>query len=213
MTMRTVERPRRRRRGYTLVEMLLVVTVLGIAAAMLVPNLVGRDTYSIEAALRQLVADVTFAQSDALAGQGHRRVQFLEDAEGEPGDARRWTGWSVYRVDGPGHAGPDPDGPEDYVSAEYDGPTFEGGDGAIPPARPLIVDLSADPRFAGVRIESVELEGGGDAITFDELGGVVASDGGPGTGGRLILRSDNLRYRVEFSPFTGKVVVGRVEVE
>ncbi|MDP1798017.1 MAG: type II secretion system protein, partial [Planctomycetaceae bacterium] len=33
--------PRRRRRGFTLVEVLLVLAILGVIAAMVIPNLIG----------------------------------------------------------------------------------------------------------------------------------------------------------------------------
>ena len=70
------------RRAYTLIELVIVIAILGLSAGILVPRLVDADTFSVQAAVRSLVADITFAQTDALAMQGVRRVQFLRDDDG-----------------------------------------------------------------------------------------------------------------------------------
>jgi prepilin-type N-terminal cleavage/methylation domain-containing protein len=179
-----------RRRGYTLLELLLVVAILAIAAILLVPSLVRRDTYAVEAALRRLVADITFAQSDALAGQWYRRVFF--DPEG--------GGWSVARV------------PESLLSLPFDPQTADYvRDPLASGGQAMVVELANDPRFAGVRLDSIQLDGSRNWITFDPLGGTIAEAGVPGTGGSLVVRSDNLTYRVEIDAFTGKVSVARAE--
>jgi prepilin-type N-terminal cleavage/methylation domain-containing protein len=181
----------RGRRGYTLIELLLVVAILAIAALLLVPSLVRRDTYAVEAALRRLVADITFAQSDALAGQGYRRVYF--DPEGR--------GWSVTRVPENALGLPFNEETADYVRD----PLASGA------GQPMVVELDRDPRFAGVRVEAIELDDSRNWITFDPLGGTIAEAGVPGTGGSLVVRSDNLTYRVEIDAFTGKVSIARAE--
>lgn len=63
-------------RGYTLVEILIVVTVLGIAGALVVPAMGGTAVLRVQAAVRTIVADITEAQSDALAYQRPRAVVF-----------------------------------------------------------------------------------------------------------------------------------------
>lgn len=70
------------RRGYTLVEVLVVVTVLGIAGALVVPSLSGTGVLRVQAAVRSVVSDIAFAQSDALAFQSGRAVMFPEGAQG-----------------------------------------------------------------------------------------------------------------------------------
>ncbi len=60
---------RTRTHGYTLVELLVVVGVLAIAGTLLLPNLVDKGTFAIQAAARSIVSDIVFAQSDALANQ------------------------------------------------------------------------------------------------------------------------------------------------
>lgn len=61
-----------RRHGYTLVEMLIVVTIMGIAGAMVVPTFSSTDVLRVQGAVRMLVADITVAQSDSIALQrGH----------------------------------------------------------------------------------------------------------------------------------------------
>ncbi len=74
-------RIRYQRRGYTLVEMLVVITILGIAGALLVPSFGQTDALRVQAAVRTLVADVTVAQSDAMAFQRGRGIQFTLDGE------------------------------------------------------------------------------------------------------------------------------------
>jgi prepilin-type N-terminal cleavage/methylation domain-containing protein len=66
-------------RAYTLIEVLVVVTVLGIAAAMIVPSMDSAGVLRVQAAVRTVVADLTFAQSDALAFQNGRAVVFYPD--------------------------------------------------------------------------------------------------------------------------------------
>ena len=74
--MNTMIRQQRIRRGYTLVEMLVVVTILGIAGALLVPSFGQTDTLRLQGAVRTLVADITVTQSDAIAFQRSRGIQF-----------------------------------------------------------------------------------------------------------------------------------------
>ena len=82
------------RRGYTLVEMLVGIGILSIAGMLLIPNLVDRGTFAIQAAARAIVSDIVFAQSDALANQEYRRFQFIETPEGQDG----YVGYCVLRV-------------------------------------------------------------------------------------------------------------------
>lgn len=63
-------------RAYTLVEVLIVVVILGIAGAMVVPVISSTDTLKVQGAVRMVVADITMAQSDAIAFQRGQAVIF-----------------------------------------------------------------------------------------------------------------------------------------
>lgn len=73
-------------RGYTLVEMLIVITILGIAAAMVIPSFGSVGVLRVQGAVRTIVADITEAQSDAVALQRGRGIVFAND-----GDDPRYT--------------------------------------------------------------------------------------------------------------------------
>lgn len=63
-----------RLRAFTLVEVLVVLIILGIASAMVVPNLGTRDDLKVAAAARMVIADVTYAQNQAILNQAMRYV-------------------------------------------------------------------------------------------------------------------------------------------
>jgi prepilin-type N-terminal cleavage/methylation domain-containing protein len=78
-------RPRQTRspsRAYTLIEVLVVVTVLGIAAAMVIPSMSQASVLRVQGAIRTLVADIAIAQSDAIAYQKGRAIVFFNDPPG-----------------------------------------------------------------------------------------------------------------------------------
>lgn len=77
-------------RGFTLVELLIVVTVLGIATAMVIPSMGSVGVLRVQAAVRTIVADITQAQSEALAYQRGRAIIFDSDA----------NSWSVVEING-----------------------------------------------------------------------------------------------------------------
>lgn len=68
-------------RGFTLIEILMVVVILGIASAIVAPQLGSRSDIKIRAAARLLVADLMYAQNNAIAQQKWMYVRF--DAAGE----------------------------------------------------------------------------------------------------------------------------------
>lgn len=68
------------RRAYTLIEVLVVVTVLGLAAALVVPSMGSTGVLRVQAAVRTVVSDITFAQADAMAFQTGRAILFDADA-------------------------------------------------------------------------------------------------------------------------------------
>src|SRR5579872_1651697 len=81
-----------RRRGFTLIEILMVVVILGIASAIILPQLASRDDLRCAAAARALMADLLYAQSRAIARGQMQYVQFssgsyqvMADNAGAPG--------------------------------------------------------------------------------------------------------------------------------
>jgi prepilin-type N-terminal cleavage/methylation domain-containing protein len=73
------------RRGYTLVEMLIVIVLMGLAAAMVIPSMAQASSLKVQGALRMIVADITVMQSDAVAFQQNRAIVFRPS-----GDATRY---------------------------------------------------------------------------------------------------------------------------
>jgi type II secretion system protein H len=67
-----------RKNGFTLVEILCVVVILGIAAATIVPQMGARDDLKLSAAARALMADLAYAQSRAITKQRKQYIQFGE---------------------------------------------------------------------------------------------------------------------------------------
>src|SRR4051812_47762470 len=57
----------RRSSGFTLAEILAVVVILGIASAIIIPQIGTRDDMRVKAAARTLIADLIYAQNLAIS--------------------------------------------------------------------------------------------------------------------------------------------------
>ena len=69
-------RPAARGRGFTLVEILGVVMILGIISAILIPQISSRDDQKAASAARVVMADLLYAQNRAITVQKAHYVQF-----------------------------------------------------------------------------------------------------------------------------------------
>ncbi len=80
------------RKAFTLVEVLVVVAIMGLAAAVVVPQMLNPGTLHVQAAVRTVIADLMIAQNEAIVRQSPRRMVFetatsqytLTDGAGEP---------------------------------------------------------------------------------------------------------------------------------
>ena len=62
--------------GFTLIEILVVVIILGIAAAIIVPHIGSRSDLKATSAARLMMADLIYAQNRSISTQKWHYVQF-----------------------------------------------------------------------------------------------------------------------------------------
>jgi prepilin-type N-terminal cleavage/methylation domain-containing protein len=65
-----------RRSAFTLIEILCVVVILGIASAIVIPQIGSRDDLNVATAARAVMADLIYAQNLAIAKQKPYYVRF-----------------------------------------------------------------------------------------------------------------------------------------
>ncbi len=177
-------RTNRRRRGYTLIEVLVTVTIIGIAGAMVAPSMGQAGVLRIQSAVRMVVSDITFAQMDALGYQEQRAIVF--DTENNK--------YTLIQVNG--------NSIDMDTDALYD---LKG------PNQRYEIDLN-DPKYGGTVIESAEIDD--DAVLiFDEMGGPVSAPGTSNLsdGGSIVLAGPVSRWRINVAAFTGRVTVTRLD--
>jgi general secretion pathway protein G len=82
------------RRGFTLVEMLLVITIIGILAALVVPKMMGRSEQARQAAAQSDLAAIKTALDAYEVDNGYfpKGKNGLMDLIQSPRDARNWHG-------------------------------------------------------------------------------------------------------------------------
>jgi general secretion pathway protein G len=83
---------RKRNRAFTLVEMLLVVAIIGILAALVIPKMVGTsNTARITAAMADIKGGIKTAL-DRYEVENGMYPRSLQDLVTKPNDAKNWTG-------------------------------------------------------------------------------------------------------------------------
>ena len=80
-----------RRRAFTLVEMLLVITIIGILAALVIPKMVGRSEQARQTAVRADLSSIKTAL-DAFEVDNGYYPKSLQDLLQQPGNAKNWHG-------------------------------------------------------------------------------------------------------------------------
>lgn len=77
--------------GFTLVEMLLVITIIGILAALVIPKMVGRSEQARQAAAHADISSIKTAL-DAYEVDNGGYPRSLQDLVQQPNNARNWHG-------------------------------------------------------------------------------------------------------------------------
>ncbi len=76
MFMKRKQNPQFARRAFTLAEILTVVVILGIASAVVIPQVGNRDDLRVASASRVVIADLMYAQNLSIAKQVQHYVRF-----------------------------------------------------------------------------------------------------------------------------------------
>ena len=80
------------RRAFTLVEMLLVVTIIGILAALVIPKIVGRGEQARQTAAMADINGGIKSALDAFEVDNGFYPKSLQDLVQAPGNAKNWHG-------------------------------------------------------------------------------------------------------------------------
>ena len=174
--------PRANPRGFTLIEILCVVIILGIAGAVIVPQLGTRDDLRAASAARALMADLIYAQNLAITSQSNHYVAF--DVTN-----RRYTvlNSALAIVQHP---------------VEKSNFVMTYGPGGSPGLRECSLSSAA---FLGTSSADMRT-----TIGFDELGTPLVRYGGVVetlTAGEVKVKSGNHELTIRIEPYTGQITV------
>ncbi len=92
---------RRPRRGFTLLELLVVLAVLGLATALAMPNLQRLYAAATQASERDYVLDQFSALGREAMLRGRAYVVFGNAPPPDPAEAARYADYEIYVVDVP----------------------------------------------------------------------------------------------------------------
>ena len=191
---------RHSRRAFTLIELLITIAVLGVATILVIPSMTTTGVLRVQAATRQIVADITFAQADAMAYQTRRALWFrrVPTSDSAPFTYAMGNG---------------------YTLAEVNGATLDlTTDAMFLPEKldtPYARDFNEN-RYGGALILNANFDGD-DMLIFDELGGPVLDLTGPepSDGGFIEIGTVTggmaWDYRINVAPMTGRVTVDQAE--
>lgn len=170
-------------RAFTLIEVLVTIVILGIAGALVIPAMGETGILKVQGAVRTIISDITFAQSDAVAFQERRAIMF-----DLPNNSYR-----LVQV---------PGSTLDPINNTLFDP--QKSDGLF------VVDFRRQLQFGDAQILEASFDGEPNLI-FDPLGGPVADPSGaiPGAGGTIRVRGSGSEFVITVEPFTGRVTVAR----
>lgn len=194
----SLSRARGVRGGFTLIELLVTITVLGIAGALVIPSMTQTGALRVQAAVRTLVADITFVQADAIAFQSRRAIWFGMVPQ-KNADSGAWE-----FVAGNGYTVAEVNGPELDLTTDA---MIDPDDQVSPLGRNFAVG-----NFGQAVIESPSFNSE-SLLIFDELGGPVENLTGPeaGEGGSVQIVSPVAEFTITVAPITGRVGVSRAD--
>ena len=188
------------RRGLTLIELLVTVTVLSIAVALVIPSVGQTGVLRVQAAVRTIASDIAAAQTEAMAFQSRRAVYFGAVATDDAGSS--FVAGNGYVVLEPTGTSLDLDNLQDYMLYMPESP-----------GEPFARAFDGD-RYGGAQITSADFDGN-PFLAFDELGGPLRSlsTGEPGSGGTILLEAPDfgVAYEVSVEAMTGRVDINLVE--
>jgi prepilin-type N-terminal cleavage/methylation domain-containing protein len=175
------------RRGFTLIELATVVVILAILTALALPSLASQNSLTLGAASRVVVADLLYAQSQAIATGQNQYVTFTV-ATGATGGSE-----GFYSLSSPqGTVLKNPVSREPYTQ------TFGAGQ-VTPLASVALADVSLGPAANTV-------------LMFDSMGQPWSCpvDGSPvqlSTAATLTLQSGMTIVTLSIAPDTGNITV------
>jgi prepilin-type N-terminal cleavage/methylation domain-containing protein len=171
---------KRVRNGFTLVELIIVVVILSIAAMIAVPMISNAADIQVRAAANKIAAHLDYAKGLAITHQRRHWVVFNESDES-------YQIWTV-----------EDDGTTEYV---IDHPVNPG---------PFVVDFSTDGRLSRVDIDTAIFDpDSSDTITFDYLGSPYSGTdtSTPLNSGQITLQANDFSITVSVEPVTGYVTM------
>lgn len=176
---------RRTRRGFTLAEILVVVVILGIASALIVPQMGTRDDLKVAAAARLVMADLIYAQNRAITMQTMHYVRF--DVTATP------RAYTLVTALPPVTSG-------DYVTHPINKTRYT-----------VTLGAGGTPGLQDVTLISANFDSK-TTIAFDALGTPYACDATgatavPLTDGRITLTSGSISMTITVQAYTGEISV------
>jgi prepilin-type N-terminal cleavage/methylation domain-containing protein len=185
------------RRGLTLIELLITVTVLSIACAIAIPSISQTGVLRVQSAVRTIASDIAQAQTEAMAFQTRRALFFGAVASDPSG--------SAFKA-GNGYAVVEPTGTSLALDELQNYRLYMPEDPGVAYAR----SFANDTRYGGAEIVDADFDGQ-VYLAFDELGGPLKSLATPEPGSGGTVRIESPGYGVAYV-ITVEAMTGRVDV-